>query len=46
LGLSIVDAIAAAHGAVITGRVQPVGGLDVEVAFPASRADLASRQRV
>ena len=34
LGLSIVDAIAAAHGAVITGRVQPAGGLDVEVAFP------------
>ena len=33
LGLSIVDAIAAAHGAVITGRVQPAGGLDVEVAF-------------
>ena len=44
LGLSIVDAIAAAHGAVITGRAQPAGGLDVEVAFPASRAGLASRR--
>jgi signal transduction histidine kinase len=38
LGLSIVDAIATAHGAVIRGRAQPAGGLDVEIAFPASRA--------
>lgn len=44
LGLSIVDAIAAAHGAVITGRAQPAGGLDVEVAFPPRRAEVASRQ--
>jgi signal transduction histidine kinase len=38
LGLSIVDAIATAHGAVIRGRAQPAGGLDIEIAFPASRA--------
>lgn len=40
LELSIVDAIAAAHGAIITGRLQPAGRLDVEVAFPASRVGL------
>jgi signal transduction histidine kinase len=34
LGLSIVEAIAAAHGAVVQGRTQPDGGLDIEVAFP------------
>jgi signal transduction histidine kinase len=34
LGLSIVDAIAAAHGATVKGRAQPGGGLDIEVAFP------------
>jgi signal transduction histidine kinase len=34
LGLSIVDAIATAHGAVITARSRPEGGLAVEVAFP------------
>jgi signal transduction histidine kinase len=38
LGLSIVDAIATAHGAVIKGRAQPAGGLDIEASFPASRA--------
>jgi signal transduction histidine kinase len=37
LGLSIVDAIATAHGAIIRGTAQPAGGLDIEVAFPASR---------
>jgi signal transduction histidine kinase len=36
LGLSIVRAIAAAHGATITPKARPGGGLAVEVAFPAS----------
>jgi signal transduction histidine kinase len=36
LGLSIVRAIAGAHGATLTSRAQPEGGLDVEVSFPAS----------
>jgi len=34
LGLSIVAAIAAAHGAALTARPGPEGGLDVEVTFP------------
>jgi signal transduction histidine kinase len=34
LGLSIVQAIADAHGASITARPQPEGGLVVEVTFP------------
>jgi signal transduction histidine kinase len=36
LGLSIVAAIAAAHGATLTTRAQPAGGLDVEVGFPSA----------
>jgi signal transduction histidine kinase len=40
LGLSIVDAIATAHGATLTARAQPGGGLDIEVSFP--RADTQS----
>jgi signal transduction histidine kinase len=36
LGLSIVRAIATAHGATITPKARPGGGLAVEVAFPAS----------
>jgi signal transduction histidine kinase len=35
LGLSIVKAIAAAHGAIVKGRAQSDGGLDIEVVFPA-----------
>jgi signal transduction histidine kinase len=35
LGLSIVDAIAAAHGAAITTRARTGGGLSIEVTFPA-----------
>jgi signal transduction histidine kinase len=35
LGLSIVQAIADAHGASITARPQPAGGLLVEAVFPA-----------
>jgi signal transduction histidine kinase len=34
LGLSIVRAIAAAHGAIITGQPAPGGGLSVAVSFP------------
>ena len=34
LGLSIVHAIATAHGARLTARAQPEGGLSVEVGFP------------
>jgi signal transduction histidine kinase len=34
LGLAIVQAIARAHGATLTPRARPEGGLDVEVAFP------------
>jgi signal transduction histidine kinase len=35
LGLSIVRAIAAAHGATVTATARAGGGLAVEVAFPA-----------
>jgi signal transduction histidine kinase len=35
LGLAIVRAIATAHGATITARARPEGGLDIEVSFPA-----------
>jgi signal transduction histidine kinase len=34
LGLAIVQAIARAHGATLTPKAQPEGGLDVEVTFP------------
>jgi signal transduction histidine kinase len=37
LGLAVVQAIATAHGATITARPGPEGGLDVEVTFSASR---------
>jgi signal transduction histidine kinase len=36
LGLSIVRAIATAHGAAITARARTGGGLTVEVLFPAA----------
>jgi signal transduction histidine kinase len=40
LGLSIVRAIAAAHGASITARARPGGGLAIDVTFPpAASAD-------
>ena len=35
LGLAIVRAIADAHGATVTARARPEGGLDIEVSFPA-----------
>jgi signal transduction histidine kinase len=34
LGLAIVRAIADAHGAALTARARPGGGLDIEVVFP------------
>jgi signal transduction histidine kinase len=34
LGLPIVRAVAAAHGATVTVHPQPQGGLRVEVSFP------------
>jgi signal transduction histidine kinase len=36
LGLSIVEAIATAHGATLSARAQPEGGLAVEVSFPSA----------
>jgi signal transduction histidine kinase len=42
LGLSIVDAIAVAHGATVKGRAQKDGGLDIEISFPAVSAALTS----
>jgi signal transduction histidine kinase len=41
LGLSIVQAIAAAHGATVGARSRPDGGLEVRVTFPVARDDLA-----
>jgi hypothetical protein len=37
LGLAIVGAIAAAHGAELTASSRPAGGLDITVSFPLSR---------
>jgi signal transduction histidine kinase len=34
LGLAIVHAIARAHGATLSARARPAGGLDIEVSFP------------
>jgi signal transduction histidine kinase len=47
LGLSIVEAIAAAHGATVTATARPDGGLDIEAAFPAGRGTrvVAGRRR-
>ena len=39
LGLAIVRAIAGAHGATLTSRAQPEGGLDIEVSFPGQPPD-------
>ena len=36
LGLSIVAAVAAAHGGALELRARPEGGLDVEISFPAA----------
>lgn len=46
LGLSIVEAIATAHGAIVRSTAQPGGGLDIEVVFPAGHAaDVRPRVR-
>jgi signal transduction histidine kinase len=37
LGLAVVQSIASAHGAALTARPRREGGLDVEVAFGATR---------
>jgi signal transduction histidine kinase len=42
LGLSIVQAIAQAHGATLTIRPQPGGGLHAEVSFPPPSSGLGS----
>jgi signal transduction histidine kinase len=42
LGLAIVQAIAQAHGAKITARPRPEGGLDIDVSFAPSQAAGAS----
>jgi signal transduction histidine kinase len=39
LGLSIVSAIAAAHGADLQARARPDGGLHIELRFPPLPAD-------
>ncbi|MHB1571383.1 MAG: sensor histidine kinase [Solirubrobacteraceae bacterium] len=38
LGLPIVQAIADAHGAIVTARVRPAGGLRVHVSLPSANA--------
>ncbi len=43
LGLSIVQAIAAAHGATLSAQARPDGGLAVEVRFPAGEAGTTGR---
>ena len=45
LGLSIVRAIATAHGATITAHPQPEGGLSVTVGFPRVSSPTTSWQR-
>jgi signal transduction histidine kinase len=40
LGLAIVRAIADAHGAALTARARPAGGLDMQVTFPLTGSHL------
>lgn len=42
LGLAIVRAIADAHGAALTARARPAGGLDIQVAFPLTPGEPAA----
>ena len=42
LGLAIVAAIAVAHGAELTARSRPAGGLDITVSFPSRPGDQLS----
>jgi two-component system, OmpR family, sensor kinase len=37
LGLSIARSVGTAHGATVTARSQPAGGLDIFVMIPARR---------
>jgi signal transduction histidine kinase len=46
LGLSIVQAIAQAHGAALTIRPQPGGGLHAEVSFPPPSPDFGTHADV
>jgi len=43
LGLAIVRAIADAHGASVTARARPAGGLDIQVTFPGIRRPAGRR---
>lgn len=43
LGLSIVEAIATAHGAALTAQARPAGGLSIEVAFPQAHRAAAAQ---
>jgi signal transduction histidine kinase len=45
LGLSIVRAIATAHGATITARPRPGGGLAIDIAFPPPSASAPPQTR-
>jgi|1186.fasta_scaffold80234_2 signal transduction histidine kinase len=45
LGLAIVSAIAAAHGAALHAVTRAAGGLTVEVVFPPRRADRITQQQ-
>jgi signal transduction histidine kinase len=45
LGLSIVRAIAAAHGATVTPQPRPGGGLSIDVSFPPAPPAHAHRPR-
>jgi signal transduction histidine kinase len=45
LGLSIVRAIATAHGATITAEPRPGGGLAIDVTFPSPTAGCSSSRR-
>jgi signal transduction histidine kinase len=38
LGLSIARSVGTAHGAAVTARSQPAGGLDISVVIPRDRA--------
>jgi signal transduction histidine kinase len=44
LGLAIVRAIASAHGATMTAKARPEGGLDIEVSFHDRSGDAAAGQ--
>jgi len=45
LGLAIVSAIATAHGADLSGRPEPDGGLSMEIIFPVRQAAMSAAAR-